>query len=495
MSKSLLKKTAFAWLIFFAGLLNNNSFAQLLTVETENLKNTIDYFCSPRLNGRLSGQPGYDMAAEFAAEKFAGYGLIPLTGKDFFQYFSIETNQVLKGAEFYSLCNGVKKNYKLGEDYIFRGFTGSGNLTDKEVAFCGYGFSRPELGFDEYSGIDVTGKVVIVFKQNPGWQINKTSWGNGYPREKALTAFEKGAVGIIFVSLPNVPSPQAAIGSILDGEGIQNEYFPMLHLELKNIHDFLEGTGFSISQLQSVIDSTRKPFSVELKTRTGIFVKTDYLKDSRTMNIAGLLEGSDPELKDEYIVVGAHIDHVGGQGGEVYFPGANDNASGSAAVLEAARILAGFRGELKRSVIFVLFASEEIGLNGSSHFVKNSPVPLNKITAMMNFDCVGSGDSIQIGNGKSCPVLWSITKELDDKGSKLMIDRTWGGGGADATPFHIAGIPSLYFVSFFSYDHLHKTSDLPENLNYSLLKEIAELGIATVLKISGDEYTKEVIKE
>ncbi|MHC1739165.1 MAG: M20/M25/M40 family metallo-hydrolase [Ignavibacteriaceae bacterium] len=495
MMKSFLKKSVITGLIISASVFNNNSFAQLPTAKTENLKNIIDYLCSPGLNGRLSGQPGYDRTAEFAAEKFKEYGLVPLAGKDYFQYFSIETNQVLERTRFYSLHNGVKKEYKLGEDYIFRGFTGSGNLADKDVVFCGYGFSRPELGFDEYSGLDVSGKVVMVFKQNPGWQINKASWGNGYPREKALTAFEKGAVGIIFVSLPNVPSPQAAIGSVLDGEGIQNENFPMLHIELKNVPDFLDGTGLSISHLQSVIDSTQKPYSIELKTRTGIFVKTDYLKDGMTMNIAGLLEGNDPELKDEYIIVGAHIDHVGSQGGEVYFPGANDNASGSAAVLEAARILACRRGDLKRSVIFVLFASEEIGLNGSSHFVKNSPVPLNKITAMINFDCVGSGDSIQIGNGKSCPVLWSIAKGLDEKGKKLMMERTWSGGGADATPFHNAGIPSLYFVSFFSYNHLHKTSDLPENLNFSLLREITELGIETVLKISGDEYRKESIKE
>lgn len=495
MIKTILKRTTITGLILSACVFNNNSYAQLLLVETENLKNTINYLSSPEMKGRLSGQPGFDMAAEFAAGKFKEYGLTSLSDEGFYQYFNIETNQILDGAKFYSIFNGVKREYKLGEDYVFRGFTGSGDLKNREVVFCGYGISRPELGFDEYSGLDVEGKVVLVFKQNPGWLINKTSWGNGYPREKAMTASEKGAVGMIFVSLPNVPSPQNAIGSVLDGEGIQNENFPMLHIELKNVPDFLKGTGLTIDYLQSIIDSTQKPYSLELKTHTSITVKTDYVKDGRTMNIAGLLEGNDPVLMDEFIVVGAHIDHVGGQGGEVYFPGANDNASGCAAELEAARILASRREELKRSVIFVLFASEEIGLNGSRHFVNNSPVPLDKITAMINFDCIGSGDSIQTGNGKSCPVLWSIAKGLDEKRKKLMIDRTWSGGGADATAFHNTGIPSLYFVSFFSYDHLHKTSDLPETLNFSLLREITELGVGTVLKISGYEYKKESIKE
>jgi len=475
---------------FFYSALAQSSFA-----DTENLKNTLNYLCSEELNGRLSGQPGYNKAAEYVAEKFKESGLTPLFGESYYQYFNVETNQISGGLKFYSDYRGKKKEYKLGTDYIFRGFTGSGNLTDKEIVFCGYGFSRPDLGYDDYSGMNVRGKVVLVFKQNPGWQINNSSWGNGYPREKAMTAFEKGALGIILVSLPNTPNPQTAIGSVLEGEGIQMKNFPMLHIELNIAPDFLEGTGFSISQLQSMIDSTNKPHSIELKTSTGIVVKAKYEKEGLTMNIAGILEGSDPVLKNEYIIVGAHIDHVGGQGGEVYFPGANDNASGSAAVLEAVRVLSGMREKLKRSVIFVLFASEEIGLNGSGNFVKGSPVPLNKITAMINFDCIGSGDSIQIGNGKSCPVLWSITKGIDERCKRLMIERTWSGGGADATAFHQAGIPSLYFVSFFSYDNLHKISDRPETLNFSLLKNITDLGIETLLKISGEEYSREVIRE
>ncbi len=112
---------------------------------------------------------------------------------------------------------------------MFRGFTGSGNLT-LPVAFCGYGISRPELGYDDYEKIDVKNKIVMVFKQNPSWKINDESWGQRYPREKSIIAFEHGAKGILFVSRPNDSKPQPLIGSVMHGEGEQSLDFPHLHL-------------------------------------------------------------------------------------------------------------------------------------------------------------------------------------------------------------------------------------------------------------------------
>ena len=146
-----------------------------------------------------------------------------------------------------------------------------------------------------------------------------------------------------------------------------------------------------------------------------------------------------------------------------------------------------------RSVVFVLFACEEQGLNGSKFFVENSPVPIDKITAMFNLDCIGAGDSIQIGNGKSAPQLWALIKGINDKNFNLMTEATWSGGGADAQPFHDAGIPCAYFVSKYSYTHLHLPSDTVDTLNGELYEKIARLAFLSLIEIADGRYKRETL--
>jgi Zn-dependent M28 family amino/carboxypeptidase len=205
-----------------------------------------------------------------------------------------------------------------------------------------------------------------------------------------------------------------------------------------------------------------------------------------------MIEGTDPKLKQEFVVVGAHLDHVGSQAG-LLFPGANDNASGSAAVLEIAEAFVKAGVQPKRSVIFVLFASEEQGLYGAKHFVESWKKGYDKITAMINMDCIGYGDSIQVGNGKSAPELWKITSQIDATSFNSMVDRTWSGGGADATPFHEKGIPCLYFVTTNSYDFLHLPTDKVETLNPVLYEKVVRLAHLTVLEVANGNYERETI--
>jgi Zn-dependent M28 family amino/carboxypeptidase len=147
----------------------------------------------------------------------------------------------------------------------------------------------------------------------------------------------------------------------------------------------------------------------------------------------------------------------------------------------------------KRTVLFVLFASEEQGLFGSKYFVENLKSNPDKIIGMFNFDCIGYGDSIQIGNGESSPKLREIARKIDKEKSNLMVADTWNGGGADATPFHKIGIPCLYFVSKYSYDHLHQPTDTPETLNLELLEKIVKLGYLTAREVAEGNYKREVV--
>jgi hypothetical protein len=334
---------------------------------------------------------------------------------------------------------------------------------------------------------------VLVFKQNPAWKINDKDWGTNYPREKSLVAKKFGARGILVVSLPDDKKPQPLIGSVLHGEGDQPVDFPQLQVSIDAADKLLSGTGLTLSDYQKIIDKEKKPDSSTLRTNAFVEVNAEYCKEAKTMNVIGLLEGSDPALKNEFLVIGAHLDHVGSQAG-LLFPGANDNASGSAAVIEIAKAFVKGGVKPKRSVIFVLFAGEEQGLNGSKYFVNNMEIGNNKITAMINLDCVGYGDSIQVGNGKSAPNFWRIAKEIDRTSFKSMVERTWSGGGADATPFYDKNIPCLYFVTTNSYDYLHLPGDKVETLNPILFEKVVKLAYLTAVEVASGEYGGEAAK-
>lgn len=479
----------FSFLFFYEKFEDIKSYNEDIT--GTNLMATVNYLASPELSGRLAGSTGYFEAAGFAADKFRNAGLLSLTGENYFQKFNIEYNEI-KGTPKLSLIkNGEKlKDYSIGEDFICRGFTGSGELT-AEVVFAGYGISMPELGYDDYSGIDVRDKIVLVFKYNPRWKMQGGDWKDGYPREKSRIAREHGAVGILFVSLPNDKTPQEPIASVLAGSGEQDVYFPQLHVDLPVAGDLFENSGKTLKELQTGIDSSKAPQSLSLKRGVSLSVKADYEKEHPTVNVVALHEGKHPELKNEYIVIGAHLDHVGRQG-TVYFPGANDNASGSAAIIELAETFAKNKISTDRSIIFALFSSEESGLFGAKHFVENPPVPLEQIIAMFNMDCIAHGDSIRIGGGKTAPLMWKLAKENDKLYTRMMMNATWGGGGADAEPFFEKNIPTLYFVSFNSYTHLHKKTDTPSTLNPELFEKLTRVAFLTLCDVTSGEFSKEI---
>ena len=465
----------------------------LESIRSDELLRTVKILASVEFDGRLPGSEGYNKAANFASERFAKIGLLPAGDEGFFQYLNVEYNKIDTPAVFNSILNNKSHPYILGKDFVLRGFTGAGNMT-LPVAFCGYGISRPDLGYDDYEKINVKDKIVMVFKQNPSWKINDESWGNEYPREKSHIAHNHGAKGILFVSRPNDTKPQPLIGSVMHGEGEQLEEFPQLHISIDAANVLLDGSGFSISECQAKIDDAKSHFSFIIKSKAEIVVNAQYEKSAKTMNVIGLLEGIDPDLKDEYLILGAHLDHVGSQAGLV-FPGANDNASGSAAIIEFSKAFSLDSQKPKRSILFVLFASEEQGLFGSKYFVENLKIDSEKIVAMFNLDSIGSGDSIQVGNGKSSPELWSLARKTDKENYNLVVEDTWSGGGADLTPFYEQGTPGLYFVSKHSYEHLHLPTDTPETLNPVLFETIVKLAYLTAREVADGNYKREKLVE
>lgn len=447
---------------------------------------------SGSMAGRLPGTSGYRMAAEEVANFFAILGLQPGGDKGYLQTLPIEANEVV-GEPVFSI-KGSQNPYVLGEDYIFRGFTGQGDVS-APVVFCGYGLSFPDQGYDDYADVDVEGKIVLVFKQGPTWNLpDGTSWGGmSNPRPKARTAAEHGALGVLMVSRPNDKNQQPLIGSVMHGDGEHEINMPQLQISHGVAADLLKNTGLGLHDFQTTIDESGKPVSVELDLSVDLKVATRYQADAETWNVVGILPGSDPDRGTEFLVIGAHLDHVGVQAGQALFPGANDNASGASAVMEIAEAFVRSGHPPQRTIIFVLFSGEEQGLIGSRFYAENPVRPLDATVAMMNFDCVAHGDGIRVGGGKSTPLLWGRTLQLDAIDKKLMVTNTFGGGGADAAPFHDKGLPTLYFVTTNSYDHLHRTSDKVETLNGDLFEAITRLGYRTAAWVADGSYQRETL--
>lgn len=462
------------------------------SITKADLMKRVSDLTSGSMNGRLPGTEGYRLAANSVAEHFAGLGLEPGGDQGYFQTLPIEANEVVGQPHFG--ISGADEAYILGEDFVFRGFTGQGDF-EAPVVFCGYGLSFPDHGYDDYAGVDVEGKIVLVFKQGPGWQLpDDEGWqGMSNPRLKASTAASHGALAVLMVSKPNDKNPQPLIGSVMHGEGKHPLNVPQLQISQEVAGELLQKAGLNLSELQSRIDEDHSPASSLLGVAVELKVETHYQPEAETWNVVGILPGSDPDLSTEFLVIGAHLDHVGIQAGQALFPGANDNASGSAAVMEIAEAFVRSGKAPPRTLVFVLFAGEEQGLIGSKYYAENPVRPLDSTVAMMNFDCIAHGDSIRVGGGKSAPLLWGRTLQLDAVDQNLMIPGTWGGGGADASPFFNKGLPTLYFVTTNSYTHLHRTSDKVETLNGDLFQAITRLGYRTAAWIADGSYQREML--
>ncbi len=473
-NKILTKLIFFILIIFSPSLIISQNSNDFNKISTDSLMKHVQVLCSDEASGRLPDTKGYDFVTQYCVNYFKQIGVKSLNNKKlngYFQTFQLETNEI-------KLCNlsiingaNIKYDLKAGKDFSCRGFTGSGKgIVD--VVFCGYGETHD--GYNDYRGMDLKGKAVMIFKANPSFPSPDTSWGEFSIRRKVETAKKQGAVAVIFVSRANLANPQKSIGSTSHGEGIQNVDIPQFQVNVAWADTILEGTRYPLTRLDKLIENLKMPFSLFTKSKIEYEVVANYNPNATSHNIIGFVEGSNPVLKSEYIIISAHLDHVGMQG-EVIYRGANDNASGSAAVLEIARIVASNPIKPARSILFVLFTAEEKGLVGSTFMASNLPIPKDKIVGMLNMDCIAFGDSIQVGNGEANPDWWKKVKEIDENSSKLMVEKTWNGGGADLSPFHNIGISGLYFVSKNSYTHLHLPSDTPETLNKKTFTDIVKL--------------------
>ena len=375
------------------------SVAQRVTTEIsrERLRADLEFLTSARLEGRASLTPGAAAAARFIAGELGKAELRPANGDSYLQPFDLQRLRLDRDRSVLAVRRSSEEARFSPLAVTFPDPAARLELT-LDVVFAGYGITAPEFGYDDYSGVDVRGKAVLVFDHEPreddpdsafhgsGFTLHANAW------TKTWTAQRHGAAALLVVTepinshrtVPRAPGrANAAPQALVQGE----LRIPRITIPAEAAAALLKGTGETPADLQRGIDGSMAPASRPLK---GVTVRLEAVNDGgpvqQSWNVAGLLPGSDPRLGDETILVTSHYDHLGVKDGNLY-PGANDNGSGTVAMLEIARLLAGTR--LARSVLFVSFGSEEQLMLGSYHYVARPLRPLATTRAVINLDMIG----------------------------------------------------------------------------------------------------------
>jgi aminopeptidase YwaD len=451
-------------------------------ITESDLHNHLEYLSSDALEGRYPGTVGDAVAGKYLEEQFGAIGLQVQQ-----QDFSF-VQSMIRGPE-----NQLEIKGQLMPPESFTPFPFSKDtLLTAPVVFAGYGLTVETDSFkwNDYQGLDIKGKWVLVFRGVPdipekGDLLSMSS----DDRDKAMLAMDNGAAGILLVSGPGY-DPEDILVSISVKQASVG--IPALQLS-RTAADLILSGNAQVKDLESRIISDKRPLAFPIENTVKAQTDLEQVMGN-TSNWIAKLEGSDPLLRNEYIVVGAHYDHLGtgGPGSSSRRPdtvavhnGADDNASGVSAMLEIAAKLKKNQQLLKRSVLFVAFGAEEMGLLGSKYFVNHSPVELKQIDAMINLDMLGRLDTlkgIQIGGTGTSKEADSLIRLSNvPYGFKLKTSPE-GSGPSDHSSFYGKNIP-VFFITTGAHEDYHTPEDDADRINYAGLKAVSDLAFRLLLHI------------
>lgn len=455
------------------------------TVDPHKYLDDIKALTTPAMEGRGDGSKGLTLAEHLIEQRFKEAGLAPAGTDGYAQAFTLTTGAKLKGDNHLAFTSeNSKGELKLNQEFVPFSFSASGSVI-APVVFAGYGASADEFNYDDYSNIDVKDKIVVLLRYEPP----KFS-GNGarseYTRHaalitKAINARNHGAKAVVLVN-GSLPSGEQDLltrfGSVSGPEDAG-----ILIVQAKNdaVEPWFKAAGKSLSELQKEINTSSKPDSFAFPGNLQISLDVNIERIHATVNnVIGYLPGK----TDEYVIVGAHYDHLG-RGyydslapsliGHIH-PGADDNASGTAGVMELAAVLAPMKGQLRRGILFETYAGEELGLLGSADWVSHPTMPLDKAVAMLNMDMIGRirDNKVYIGGVGTGSTFKSVLDEAEN-GYHFNVDYSIGGyGSSDHTSFVTKRIPVLFFFSGLHEDY-HKPSDTWDKINADGAAELLDM--------------------
>lgn len=510
----------------------------LNSITAQNLKTHMLFLSSDELKGRNTGEPGLNIAAKYLAVQAEQLGLKSANPENgFFQPYIIQERA-------YDWSNSHVTIITEGKDpvvnhrpfYIFPAGDGDRTLIEGEVVFAGYGINEKNHGYNDFENMEIEGKVVLIMNRAPmneegtEAQFDHNKWSgmqnfqhkmqyiySQQPKAVLLVFDPKSGINSIEEMNPGIAKYLGRSLSLKNDESDQSleNTPPKLVLIHRSLADqLLEGNGKFLDKLQLEIDQTLSPRSFQMENtnvRLELNMKTTDLEVS---NVFGLIEGSDPELKDEVVIYVAHFDHVGTDGLGGVFNGADDNASGTVALIEIAEAFLKEKKTPKRSIGILWVSAEEIGLFGSQYFANHSLVPLDKIAAVINLDMVGrtkskedeesnrsgltvvGGDTVKVIGGKQSKVLMDINKKtLKEMG--LIANYTYNDVNhseryfyrSDHINFASKDIPVLFYSTGTHRDY-HLVTDEEELIDYDKFLKMTRFSYKVGFNIA--EYTNPI---
>ncbi len=445
------------------------------------------------MEGRRSGLPGAEKAAGLITDKLREWGLEPAGEKgSYFQEFDLQ--------DLFSVAPGASLEIKAGErtmpfrydDGIFDEWrvcdlSGSGRF-EAEIVLAGYGLHLPDKAYDDYAGADVRGKVVLI---NGGFPEKLKLPGDAdLSVDKRVR--DARALGAKAVLIAPDPAPIGRQTTYPEFFRVKKEDFDPGFVVLginEAVLDFVvDGLPLDQRVYYATLQAEGKPRPVATGIRAGIVVATSLLAKARTRNVLAKISGTDRKLKEEVVILGAHMDHLGMAPAGGAFNGANDNASGTAVVMEAARTMKANNIRPRRSIVFALWAAEEQGLFGSEHYVAHPIYPLERTVANINLDMVGQGGS-QIGFGGIY-----FSSELYDFLKKNVPSDIWAGmyprrgvGGSDHLSFLAKGISAFHMVGWGDHLKGHHPRDDWDLIKPELLDKAGRFLVGAALLLANEQ--------
>lgn len=484
-------------------------------ISADEMLSHVAYLASDAMKGRDTPSPELDRCASYIANYFHTIGMEYVSDKKAdYQYFALLKTRLGEEQKLSLIINGVETAYQIKDDFVPLHLAANRTVT-APVVFAGYGISAPEYRYDDYEAIDVRGKIVLAFTNEPQEKDNASVF-NGIKEtdhsklnDKVMNAIEHGAVGFIYVSNPNYrfrrppnfwPSlmktaPEDAIPLTL-GEKEENKIVAV-RIGRQLADDLMLTSGRTMEEIHQAIDADLKPRSLELPgVRASI--TTSLESDSfKTQNVVAFFEGADPELKSEIVVIGGHYDHVGARNDTTIYNGADDNASGTAGVMAVAKAFANSKTRPRRSLLFICFAGEEKGLFGARYYTGTEPLfPIEKTVAMLNMDMIGRHDTsaVLVYGGTRSPKLKEILTQANEMVElKLDFDNDQRVGGSDHVPFFRKDIPYLFFNTGLHKDY-HQPTDTVEKIDAENMARIARLVYACAWQLANTEEKPKLIK-
>lgn len=497
-------------------------------VKVEAIKAHMTFLASDLLEGRATGTRGYRIAAEYVASHYEQYGLEPGANGSWFQ--DVPFRETVPDAS--STVTLTREGAEPVTLRIFDAFTSSGDpltadkVVEGDLVFAGYGVTAPEQKHDDYAGLDVRGKIVAIFRESPPGFSNELRAHHGASLTKLENAAAHGAAGFIFLTSPQdaARSPwarsqrQSKLGSMhwTRPDGSPHAVIPSLSSNVTFGPDATRALFGSQADAVFATLEKGKPKANPLKTRARIHLISRH-RALTSPNVVGIVRGSDPKLRNEYLIYSAHLDHVGitdPVNGDSINNGAFDNASGIACLLEIARNFAELKEKPKRSILFLATVAEEKGLRGADYFANNPSVPFESLVGNINIDMLvmiaRTRDVIPFGMETNTmgDVARDVAREMNVELSPDPFPEEVVFVRSDQYPFIRRGIPALYIDPGFKpvdpsidLQKLHKewlrvryhspSDDLQQPLDFAAALLLAEFDFRVGLAVANrDERPK-----